>query len=152
MDELTYSDIAIELEYLDKTVKDIGGLLDITNNRENNVYDSAASAMLISQFYNGIENILKRIIKISNINLPIGGNSHIEMFLRFTEKNNTTDLPILFTNNIIDGFTIIRRFRHFARHGYAYHIEWEKLKEGMLTVPGLYNIFKNNLENYIKKR
>ncbi|MFH1050116.1 MAG: hypothetical protein V1779_04190 [bacterium] len=152
MVEQFLSDVKIELNYLDKTSDDIICLINKTEEREINIYDTAAGSMLISQLYNGIENILKQILKFEKIPLPFGANSHIELFLMFTDERTIENLPILFTNDIINGFSILRRFRHFTRHGYAYDIDWDRLKLGMKTVEELYNKFKTNLNSYLQTK
>ena len=56
-------ELEIELQYMQKTVEDVSGLLDLVSVRPASVYDRAAAGMLLAQFYNGTENILKRISK-----------------------------------------------------------------------------------------
>jgi hypothetical protein len=146
-------EIELELVFIKKTVNDINGLIDLTSNRDLTIYDSAAAAMLLSQYYNGIENILKRIIKAKKLKQPTGEQSHVDLFNMFTQKKESqSDLPVLFPENIREGFVIIRRFRHFAHHGYAFNLDWELLLLGMKSVGFLYSEFRENIESYMEKQ
>ncbi len=48
-------EIKLELGFLNCTVSDINGLIEITKEKEATRYYIAAAAMLLSQFYNVIE-------------------------------------------------------------------------------------------------
>ena len=54
-------EIAIELEALEATVNELAALQHNVAHREPTVRESTAAAAFLAQFYNGVENILKRI-------------------------------------------------------------------------------------------
>ena len=94
--------VNIELNYLDITLNNIIELNDIICTSEPDKFQLAAMTKLISDFYNGIENILKRFCKYLNVALQIGGFYHTELFLLFSEPPKE-NCPILFDNIIFLG-------------------------------------------------
>jgi len=139
--------IKLEITHLDETILYINGLLKRTKDREADIYEKAAASTFLSQFYNGIENIIKRILKSRNISLPKGDDSHLKLFEYYSYDKNQHNLPVIFTEEIHEQFVILRRFRHFARHGYAFHLDWERLRLGLNSIEPIYCIFKINLSN-----
>lgn len=112
-------EISTELKNLDTLIADIIDVYDKASADSPEKLHIASITLYVAQFYTGIENILKRIVKFRSSKLPDGPDSHIELFLIFSE-NNDPKFPILFDEKIRDEFTSIRRFRHFAVHGYAF--------------------------------
>lgn len=83
------------MDYLQQTVDDLEGLLKSEVDSEPTVYDRAAAAMLLAQFYNGVENIMKRICSFHSVPLPEGDRSHAELFERFCDPP-ASSLPLFF--------------------------------------------------------
>ncbi len=102
----------------------------------------------VSEFYNGIENILKRICKFNNIPLPYGEDSHIKLFNLYVTSANTT-LPIIFIPEIANEFKQIRKFRHFIIHGYSFKLEWSYVKDSVAKIDSIYQIVKHNIFFYL---
>lgn len=107
----------------------------------NNIYKTALGGFA-SQFYNGIENILKRVHKYLGIELPKGDDWHIVILDRFSE-NSSFDLPFKFSKELIILLTDYRRFRHYFFHGYSHNLNWEILKSGALDIRKVYEQFRN---------
>ncbi len=140
--------ITIEFSYLDITINDLLELYHQIGDNEPTKHQKAASTQYISQFYNGVENILKRICKFYNITLPTGGDSHINLSKMFSNSEQKP-LPLLFDDIIINDFAGMRRFRHFVIHGYAFLIEWDKLKDNIAHIESVYEHFKNNVNKFL---
>lgn len=147
--QILREEIKIELTYLDSTIKSIIELRNLIADAQPDVFQKAAMSQFIIEYYNGIENILKRICKYHNISLPYGDDSHIRLFNLFTE-GNTNQLPIIFDNVIANEFKQIRKFRHFAVHGYSFKIDWKFLKNSIYSIEHYYQLAKKNILNYIK--
>jgi hypothetical protein len=88
-------EIAVELEALEATVNELVALQEDIGHGEPTVRERAAAAAFLAQFYNGIENILKRISHYHNVPLLRGETWHIELFQRFCSPPYS-DLPLLF--------------------------------------------------------
>jgi hypothetical protein len=68
--------IAVELNALEVTVNELLALQHDVAHRESTIRERAAAAAFLAQFYNGIENILKRISRYHNVPLPTGETWH----------------------------------------------------------------------------
>ncbi len=69
--ELLREEISIELESIETIVRELQSLNSDVGTRQATVRERTAAAFL-AQFYNGIENILKRICRYHNVSLPTG--------------------------------------------------------------------------------
>ncbi|MCX7736372.1 MAG: hypothetical protein N2319_06630 [Candidatus Kapabacteria bacterium] len=141
-------EIRLELKELSIIVNDVESLLENTKNiLPTNVHKTALGGFA-SQFYSGIENILKRIHKYYNAELPKGNNWHINLLDRFTGQNNFFN--ITFSAELIEKLHIYRRFRHYFFHGYSHNLNWEILTNGVKDIRYIFEQFENELYNQIK--
>jgi len=76
-------EIAVELEALEATVNELLALQRDVAHREPTVREKTAAAAFLAQFYNGVENILKRISRYHDVPLPTGDTWHVDLFQRF---------------------------------------------------------------------
>lgn len=134
-------EINTEFSNLDISVQSVHELNELIEDNEPDKFQKAAMNQFIMEFYNGIENILKRICKANNIQIPSGGDSHIKLFKLFCD-NGHPELPVIFTKDIEDEFIKIRKFRHFVIHGYSFKIEWSYLKCSVKELKNHYHNFK----------
>lgn len=88
-------EITIELDALETTVSELIALQHDVAHREPTIRESTAAAAFLAQFYNGIENILKRTSHYHNVPLPTGETWHVDLFQRFCTPSHP-DLPSLF--------------------------------------------------------
>jgi hypothetical protein len=140
--------INIEFTYIDITVSEITDLYKEIAENIPKRKEKAAIAQFISEFYNGTENILKRICKYCNIVIPSGGQSHTELFQYFCNPS-FSHLPVLFDDLIVNEYRNIRKFRHYIIHGYAFNIEWDLIKESLAQIKANYSHFKSNVNNFL---
>jgi hypothetical protein len=130
-------EIAVELESLEATVNELVTLREDIADREPTVREKTAAAAFLAQFYNGIENILKRISHYHNIPLPTGETWHVDLFRRFCSPPQPP-LPILFDDPLAAALAPYRRFRHVAFHSYGFQLEWSHMAEGVISAAGLF--------------
>lgn len=88
-------------------------------------------------FYNGIENILIRILKFNKIKQEETKDWHKELLKKFYNKEN--DFAFL-DRPIYENFLEILKFRHFFIHSYGFLLQWELLRP----------LIKKALESYPK--
>jgi hypothetical protein len=140
--------INLELDSMSIIVSDVESLVkEVGNSTPTNIHKTALGGFA-SQFYNGVENILKRIHKNFNIELPIGDNWHLVLLFRFS-NNSDFDLPIKFNVDLIDKLSNYRRFRHYFFHGYSHNLNWSILLSGVNDIRLVYDEFKSSLINVI---
>ena len=142
-------EIAFELEALETTVNELLALQQDVAQREPTVRESAAAAAFLAQFYNGIENILKRICRYHNVPLPAGETWHTELFQRFCSPAEA-DLPLLFDGPLSAALAPYRRFRHVAFHSYGFQLDWSRMAEGVANVQTVFEQLEQSLSDYLK--
>ncbi len=65
-------EIAIELENIETVLRELSQLRHNVRGREASLLEKTAASAFLAQFYNGLENILKRISRYCNMPLPTG--------------------------------------------------------------------------------
>ena len=141
-------EVAIELEQMEATVKELLSLVKDISGREPTVREKTAAAAFLAQFYNGVENILKRICNYHNHPLPAGDTWHIELFKLFCAPPHPS-LPVLFDETLATTLAPYRRFRHVAFHGYGVQLEWSRMAEGVRKVENIFSQFRKSLADYL---
>jgi len=116
--------------------------------RNPTVREKAAAAAFLARFYNGIENILKRISHYHNVPLPADETWHVELFQRFCSPSYT-DLPVLFDDVLASALAPYRRFRHVAFHGYAFQLDWNHMAEGVARVEDMLSRVTASVSDYL---
>jgi hypothetical protein len=116
-------EIAVELEAIESTVNELQSLQRDVADRKPTVREKTAAAAFLAQFYNGVENILKRLSRFHNIAIPSGETWHVELFQLYCSPIKP-NLPILLDKAISIALAPYRRFRHVAFHGYGFQLEW----------------------------
>jgi len=146
-DELS-QEISIELEALEATVGELMALQRDLAHREPTVRERTAAAAFLAQFYNGIENILKRISHHCAVPLPTGEDWHVELFQRFCSLS-CSGLPVLFDEALSYSLAPYRRFRHVAFHSYGIQLDWARMAEGVGNVKDVFSRFQAVLSVYL---
>lgn len=143
-------EIAVELEALEITIRELLELQRDVATRTPTVRKKTAAAAFLAQFYNGIENILKRISYFHNVKLlPAGDTWHVELFQRFCSPSYPT-LPSLFDENLASSLAPYRRFRHVAFHGYGFQLDWTRMNDGIATVHHVFSLVNASLAIYLQ--
>ena len=149
MNHQLIDEIIIELDSMAIIVSDIESLIEeVGNSMPTNVHKTALGGFA-SQFYNGIENIFKRIHRHYNIEIPRGDVWHISLINRFS-KESEFDLPIKLSDELFQQITDYRRFRHYFFHGYSHNLNWEILSNGVKDIRQVFNRFKQEIKILIE--
>lgn len=143
-------EISIELDSLEMTLRELASLKTDAASREPSVREKTAAAAFLSQFYGGIENILKRISLFEGVLLPSGDMWHIELFGRFCSPS-LNPLPALFDQSLATALAAYRKFRHVVHHGYGFQLEWDRMREGIEQIEGVFAQFKTALLTYLNR-
>ena len=137
-------EIKIEIDSMAIIVSDVESLLnEVSDSQPNNIYKTALGGFA-SQFYNGIENILKRIHKHSGIELPTGDDWHIVILDRFSE-NSKFNFPFKFSFDLVKKLSDYRRFRHYFFHGYSHNLNWQILTSGVEDIGEVFEQIKKEI-------
>jgi hypothetical protein len=142
-------EIAVEIEALEAIASELSALQKDVAGGEPTVREKTAAAAFLAQFYNGIENILKRISSYHAVPLPTGDTWHIDLFERFCSPPYSS-LPVLFGESLASTLAPYRRFRHVAFHAYGFQLDWSRLAEGVAGVPEVLQRVKASLADYMQ--
>ena len=104
----------------------------------------AGVATILHNFYNGIENILKLILKEKNIPLPEGGSWHKDLLELAEEKG-------IITKSTLEQVGEYLSFRHFFNHAYALDLYAERLEPLVENIKQVYAYFKNDISDFLDK-
>ncbi len=139
MDELL-QEIAAEKEHISETLRALQKALE---RKEKTIIELAAVATFLQNTYNGMENILKRILKFKGVAIPRSKTYHKDLL----------DLSV--DNKIISfelskKFDEYRAFRHFSVHGYGIMLDRERLIPLAKNLSSVWKKFESELDILIK--
>ena len=143
------AEIALELEAIEKIVHGLIALRQDVSHSEPTVREKAASAAFLAQFYDGTENILKRVSRYHDVPLPTGETWDVELFQRFCAPPYS-DLPLLFDESLAANLAPYRRFRHVAFHSYGFQLDWGRMAEGVANAQNVFEQLRQALSGYLK--
>ena len=85
------------------------------------VVELAAIATFLHNTYNGVENVLKRILYYRNIALKTDATWHKNLLQQAADTG-------IISNNLHTTLSDYLSFRHFFVHAYSFTLRWEELK------------------------
>ncbi|MEA3323589.1 MAG: hypothetical protein U9Q37_00375 [Euryarchaeota archaeon] len=138
MDELL-REVRAEKEYILNTFR---ALNEALQRKEKTVVELAAISTFLQNTYNGIENILKRLLKFKGISMPASGSWHKDL-LDLAVDNQIISLEL---SKRLDEY---RAFRHFSIHGYGVLLDKEKLMPIAESLPYLWKDFEFEIDAFI---
>lgn len=99
----------------------------------------AGIGALLHNFYNGIENVLKQVFRIKNIQILQGESWHRDLLLKATEEN-------ILSEALSDELKRYLAFRHFFSHGYAIDLSPDRMEPLISAVRGVFKNFKIEID------
>ncbi len=139
-------EIQIEFESLEIVVDELLKLRDEVGDQIPSIRNLTAASAFLAQFYNGIENILKRFCRFLNKPLPKGADWHISLFRSFCDPPEE-GFPMIFSKALEDRLAAFRKFRHVVHHGYGFKLDWPILKPGIDDVNDIFKEFRRAVGN-----
>jgi uncharacterized protein YutE (UPF0331/DUF86 family) len=138
MDELL-EDIAAEKERIEETLTE---LEKVMRRKRKDFIELAAIATCLHNIYNGIENLLKRVLVFLQTPLPESKSSHKDLLALAVEKN-VIDIELC---NALDEY---RAFRHFFVHGYGIRLDQSPLLRLAENLPDIWYWFESDFKTFI---
>ena len=137
------NDILFEQNQIDKVIEKIKEIKDETAE-----IDKAALATFLMNFYNGIENIMKRCAKEYYKKMPIGEDWHKKLLQQSCVYNKNK--VSIFDKETTDKLYAYLTFRHLFIHGYWFKLNQDKMKLLLDNITDLWQKIKNQLAEFIE--
>lgn len=143
------TEIKNEIELIDELLESHKLLVEKIKVSFPDQIERSAAATLLHSFYNGIENIFKRIANRIDGKIPTSEYWHQELLNQMgveTEKRNK-----VISSELLEKLNLYLGFRHFFRHAYAFQFKWDKMKDLIFEINDVYDQFKEEVDVFIKK-
>jgi predicted nucleotidyltransferase len=133
--EGTIKEIAIELQKIEEAPIQYRRNIEFT------------IARYIVDFYNGMENIFRRIALDIDLNIPDGRQSHKDLLVQMAEPRKERP-PVISSKNVVILDTFLR-FRHVSTHIYGYELDYEQTEILAKQVGELFSCLADELDAFI---
>ena len=133
-------EILIEKEHISTTLE---SLKEALNRKEKSNIELAAIATFLQNTYNGIENILKRILKFKKVYIPKSATYHKDL-LNLAVKTK------IISNKLSKKLEEFLAFRHFFVHGYGVMLDKEKLLPIAKNITNVWKEFESEINPVVK--
>lgn len=143
-------EIQIEFEAIQWTVDELMSLHQDVGQREPTVRELAAAGLFLANFYNGIENVLKRICRYHQIEMPKGEDWHLALAMWFCDPPRA-GLPVLLEIELASELAPYRQFRHVVHHGYGFRLAWTDMLPGVEAAGHVFVKFKRAVEAFLAR-
>ena len=100
----------------------------------------AGVAALLHNFYNGVENILKQVLRACEIAIPDGPSWHRDLLL-ICRDNDVLD------GDMVKNLSSYLAFRHFFSHAYALDLYPAKMEPLVANVGHLFQMLQSEIDS-----
>ncbi len=142
-------EIALEFDAIERTMAELASLSSDVAGRAPATREVAAAGLFLANFYNGVENVLKRIRLFHGVPIPSGANWHLELFKCFCDPPHE-GLPLLIDRPLEARLAPYRRLRHVVHHGYGFRFQWEQIQPGLDAAACVFQEFREAVEQHLK--
>lgn len=133
-------EVQAEKEHISNT---LSALKRIRTRKRKTVVELAAIAVFLHNIYNGMENLLKRILRFKKVHILDSVTSHKDLLdLAVDHKIITFEL-----SKRLDEY---RAFRHFFVHGYGVMLDEKQLKPLATNITKVWKEFDSQINIYLK--
>lgn len=129
--------IAAEKENVEKA---LDNLKDAMGRKERSTVELAAIATFLHNIYNGMENILKQVLKSRGNEIPKSETSHKDL-LDISVSNGI--IPEKLSDQLYEYLT----FRHFFVHAYGFMLEETHLEDLANNIPDVWLQFLSAIQS-----
>ena len=112
--------------------------------QDKTVVELAAVGTFLHNIYNGMENILKRIILSKDIKIPNSATWHKNLLIL------SSSMGVL-SNALSDDLHEYLTFRHYFVHAYGFMLEESHLEDLVTNIPKFWAQFISETDNFVKE-
>ena len=131
--------IEVELEHIEQVLNEIPQEIPL---HQLSTLELAGVATLLHNFYNGIENIIKQILKYKTVSIPQSASWHKEML-------NAAELYSIILPSTKITLAEYLAFRHFFSHAYALDLYPQKMEPLVKNIADVLNLVKEDIKEYL---
>ncbi len=143
-------EVRLELHQMERVVEELEALNADVGEGPATLREEAAAGQFLASFYMGVENVLKRVARYHEVELPESEQWHVELFRWFCPSpQNRPSLPVLFPKPLASEMKPYRRFRHVVHHAYGIELKWERMVEGIQNVRPVFDRFRRQVEDVL---
>ena len=142
-------DVLDEQKAMDETIKRLLGAKEKFDPQKQDNLTEPAMGTYLMNFYNGIENILKRVSKEYYLIMPAGNSWHKELIV-LSHNAPGGKIPI-FDQGLAERIIPYKNFRHRFVSGYGFQLKGEKMLELIDNVESLRDDIKKALSEFFNK-
>lgn len=113
------------------------------------VDELAALAAILHAFYNGVENILKRVAILLDGGVPRGASSHADLLGSMSIAK--AHRPALLSSPLAETLQEYLDFRHVFRQTYSFELRWEKMRHLILGLEEVVERLENDLDSFMRQ-
>lgn len=143
------AEIESDLDDLAAVLDEIGTTVSQVPDDGPTTRDKAAIGAFLHSFYNGVENVLKRLAQEVDENVPVGEDWH-RTLLRRMELPIESVRPEVLQPETVEGLEPYLGFRHFFRHAYTFEIDWRKLEPLVRNAEAAFEAFRRDIEGFLE--
>ncbi len=133
-----------EFENIDAVLAELLSILE-TGRMDYSIAELASVATFIHNCYNGMENVLKRVLSSRRIETRDSPTWHKDLL------KASLDAGII-AEDLYDTLMSYLSFRHFFVHAYAFSLRWEDLKPLAEDAEGTAKRLKSAVSDYLESR
>ncbi len=141
-------EVAFERQQLHRLLEVHGSLVTKCAETPPTAVELSALAAMLHAFYNGIENILKRVADEVDRRIPSGQLWHQKLLLAMREPNDS--LPAVLSPALSGHLREYLQFRHVFRHAYTFELDWEKMRPLVLGCQQTLAEFEKELDSFLR--
>ena len=139
--------ISFQISEIEKLFEEYDSFFQNMNYDDPSVIDKTVIGSIMHSFYNGIENIFEIIAKNIDNFVPSGNKTHKELLNNIHMDNEKRSAII--DKETYDLLMDYLGFRHFYRHSYSFHLNWEKLKPLVVNLSMTWNKAKEQIKCFM---
>lgn len=138
----------VEFQQLDRLLATYRPLLERCQSEVPNAIELSALAAMLHSFYNGIENLLKRVAVETGEALPDGDVWHRKLLDQMSRPTDAR--PAVLTEELRSTLRLYLDFRHMFRHSYTFDLRWEKMREPALSCQATLDALRNAFSHFLR--
>ena len=139
---------AVERRQLERLLEHYRPLLQKCASDPPNDHELSALGAMLHSFYNGIENIFKRIAAECYDQSPQGQAWHRELLDLMAQPGRTGRAAI--SQPQLERLDAYLDFRHFFRHSYVFHLRWDRMKSLVLGCEETLQLLEGELDRFFE--